>query len=719
MASVAQPLTASGGQSWLWVWLRDELSPYPGRALLMTRMVAAATVVMIITMIFRLPYGAYAALFAFNISRDSVQETTRAVWVIILGFALGGAYVLPAAMLVIADPLLRFLWVLATLFLIFYFISASGNSPVWMRFGYLSVITIPLWDQHLTAQARVDQLLWAAWMLTMASAVALLLEIGYVALVREDDVMDSLTRRLASVEELLRSDAGGGVINATTQAAIARFAMLGTSRLRGLLRGSAKGPEYAQQMGAVVALTGRSVDLAANLPQLVRHISNADRERIQALANRIASIRHDLKQGLVPHAAQPDDGTEAWSGIPLFADIEKTVSLIPQAFSDRESLRIFDPATRHDGGQSPVLAPFRQIKVEHVKFGLKGCLAASLCYAFYNALFWPGIATAVTTCFVTASLTSIGSSRQKQLLRISGAVIGGLVIGMGAQVFILPYFDTITSFTVLFVVVAAAAAWITTSSPRLSYFGVQVAFAFFLINLQEFRIQTSLAVARDRVVGILVGLFVMWLVFDQLWSSPAAAEMKKAFARSFRLLAQLVREPVSNDLRTAIERSYSLRETINAHFDSVRSLADGVLFEFGPSRRSNLKLRAYIRQWQPQLRTLFVLRIASWKYRTRLPGFELPDSIRLSQEAYDAVSARMLEEMADRVENPVSDSADGAEKLQQILDRRLHDMESEAWRTLPKAQAESFVKLMRGVDALTTSLASEMATELPGTGSGS
>ena len=58
-------------------------------------------------------------------------------------------------------------------------------------------------------------------------------------------------------------------------------------------------------------------------------------------------------------------------------------------------------------------------------------------------------------------------------------------------------------FTVLYIPVIAAAAWIATSSPRFSYLGVQLAVAFCLINLEEFRFQTSLAVARDRVVGIL------------------------------------------------------------------------------------------------------------------------------------------------------------------------------------------------------------------------
>jgi multidrug resistance protein MdtO len=65
-------------------------------------------------------------------------------------------------------------------------------------------------------------------------------------------------------------------------------------------------------------------------------------------------------------------------------------------------------------------------------------------------------------------------------------------MGIGAQIFILPYLDSIAGFTLLFLAVTIPAAWIATSSPRLSYFGVQIAVAFYLINLSEFKAQTSL-----------------------------------------------------------------------------------------------------------------------------------------------------------------------------------------------------------------------------------
>jgi multidrug resistance protein MdtO len=285
------------------------------------------------------------------------------------------------------------------------------------------------------------------------------------------------------------------------------------------------------------------------------------------------------------------------------------------------------------------------------------------------------------------------------------------VIGMGAQVFILPYIDSIGGFTVLFAAVMIAAAWFATSSPRLSYFGVQVAVAFCLINLQEFKIQTSLAVARDRVVGILLGLLMMWLAYDRLWSSPAGVEMKRSFVSALRLLAQFAREPVSKDIALATERNYALREIINAQFDKVRSLADGVLFEFGSSRRQDLRFRDHIRQWQPQLRTLFVMRIASWKYRLQLPGFELPEAAQVSQKEYDNRSARMLEDLADRIESNSRQVRPMSEDSFDPLERMLQECCVKEEGHLGEPHVRSLMTLLRGIDGLTTSLAEEITME--------
>jgi multidrug resistance protein MdtO len=357
--------------------------------------------------------------------------------------------------------------------------------------------------------------------------------------------------------------------------------------------------------------------------------------------------------------------------------------------------------------RSKLLVPDALTNPEHLAFALKGCFAASLCYIIYNLIAWPGISTAVTACLLTG-LSTIGASRQKQILLFAGALVGGPLIGMGSQIFILPNLESIAGFTVLFMLVTALASWFMTSSPRLSYFGLQVAFAFFLINLREFAMQTSLSVARDRVVGVLLGLFMMWLVFDQLWGSRAAVAMKRTFISNLRLLAQLAREPLSKELKVATRRSYALRETINAQFDKVRNLADAVLFEFGSSRQQDLALRDRIRHWQPHLRTLFLIRVALLKYRLRLPGFDLPEPVELAQQEFDAELAKVLDGMADRMEGRAPERKDNLERSFERLEQTIRTCCSEGPQTVLTAELQTFIALSRSIESLSTSLSKEI-----------
>jgi multidrug resistance protein MdtO len=277
---------------------------------------------------------------------------------------------------------------------------------------------------------------------------------------------------------------------------------------------------------------------------------------------------------------------------------------------------------------------------------------------------------------------------------------------MGAQVFILPYLDSITGFTLLFLVVTSIAAWLATSSPRLSYFGVQFAIAFYLIHLQEFSIQTSLGVARDRVAGILLGLFMMWLVFDRLWASSATVEMRRTFISNLRSLGQFVREPLPG--KEGAWRSDSLRETINTNLDKVRSMADGVLFESGPSRQSDLALRSRILQWQPQLRALFVTRIVLVKYRLQLPGFELPEPARAAQQEFDNRLAVMLDGMADRMEGKPPQGGDRFEDPFERLEQTVRSCCLEEPQELLTAKMQTFLALSRSIDNTAVSLDKEI-----------
>jgi multidrug resistance protein MdtO len=708
MATLAQNVSESPSPlAWLWEFLKEELTPYPGRAALAARMVIAVTLVTIITMVFRIPYGAYAASYALTISRESPQTTVKTVKTIVVAYVLGAAYILIGAWFFLEDPMLRLLWVIGTLFTMFYAISAMTNYGAASRFGYLIVITVPLWDSHVPAELKVEGTLWAVWTITIASVVTLLVELVFAEIRPRDDLVQSIADRLASVEKLLTGYLADPPVDETAEKSVTRLAMLGTSRLRRVLLRSTYSPHYSEQMGAVVGLVGRLVDIAANLTQLSMQVSADDRQRIRALAASIAGIRADLLSRRAPSLIDFNNNSETSGGVPLLAEMEKTVSLIPEVFSGSRSISEYAPSPPGVERPPTIFHPNALSNPEHFKFALKGGLAASLCYIVYTSVFWPGINTAITTCLLTA-LTTIGTTHQKQVVRFAGALVGGVVVGIGSQVFILPYLDSIGGFTLLVVVVTGAAAWFVTSSPRFSYFGSQFAVAFYLINLQEFKIQTSLVAARDRVAGIALGLFMMWLVFDQLWGSPAAVEMRRTFISNLRLLAQLVREPLPGEKELFIERSSSLRETINTNFDKVLSLADGILFEFSSSRQQDLALRGRIRQWQPKLRTLFVTRIALLKYRLQLPGFELPELVRVAQEEFDDQLAKMLDGMANRLEGEAPAAKDNLEDSFERLEQTIRTCCSGRPEESFTVELQTFLSLSRNIESVTSSLDKEI-----------
>ena len=161
-------------------------------------------------------------------------------------------------------------------------------------------------------------------------------------------------------------------------------------------------------------------------------------------------------------------------------------------------------------------------------FALKGCLAATICYVIWAGLGWPGLGVCTVTCVIAAPLSTPGSSRQRLTTRFLGLLTGGVICGIGSQVFILPSVDSIVGFALPFAAVSAGAAWIATSSPRLSYFGRQMALAYYLTMFQTWGVNATLETSRDRLMGILLGLLAMWLVFDASIGSPRGLSLQRS-----------------------------------------------------------------------------------------------------------------------------------------------------------------------------------------------
>jgi multidrug resistance protein MdtO len=706
MVTIAQRVPAPP-RPWRWFreFLRAELAPYPGRTATVARMVIAATLVMIICMTFRLSYAFQGAIYVLIISRENPRATLQSAGSIVLFTGIGAAYLLISVSLVISVPTLHFVWIIWSLFLAFFALSTIRNYISAVVFAVVISVGVPLWDRHAPVHVSVEDTLRLALAALVGMVVTAAVELAFERRRPGDEIVLPIVHRLAAVEDLVARYMEDQAADQATVDKITRYAMLGTASLRPRLRRSDYSRQYQFQMGGVAVLVGWLVDIAATAPELSPRPSSNDQKQLRDLTTAIASIRSDLMNRRIPGPIHLNpDGKTAFD-LPLLGEMEKIVELIPHAFTGTlDVVNEYGPRPE-DTPPSTLLVPDAFANPEHLKFALRGCLAASLCYIFYSSVNWPAINTAVQTCLLTA-LTTIGGSRQKQVLRFTGAIVGGFLFGMGAQVFILPHIDSIAGFTVVFILVSAVSSWFFTSSPRLSYFGLQVALAFYLINLQEFAFQTSLLVARDRVIGILVGLLMMWLAFDQLGGAPAAVEMKRAFISDLRLLARFVREPLPGQEK--VWGGYALRETINANFGRVRALGDGVLFEFGPSRERDLALRDRIRHWQAQLRIIFMTRIALLKYRFQLPGFELPEAVRVAQLEFDNRLAQALDGMADRMEGRGSKVSENLEDSFKRLEQTTLTCCSELPKEAPAAQLAAFLPLSRRMESLTSALDTEI-----------
>ena len=706
MTVVAQtPLARVRTPDWLWAFLKEELRPYPGRGQTVARMVLAATLVMIICMTFRLPYAFQGAINALLISRENLRATLGSAGAMLALTAIGAIYLIGSGWLVLGAPPLHFFWVIGSFFIAFFVLGTAVNYGAVVAFVIMIAVGVPLLDRHVSAETNVEDTLRLLLASSLGAIVPAVLEWMFARLRPGDETVRATTDRLTVVERVLQGYADHGPTAAAVKT-IVGLSMRGTSTLRRVLRRSGYSPQYRAQMSGVVALVGRLVDVTANFTQLGLKLAEADRSQLRSLAVAVEAIRTDLTNGRTPGSPRLDADGPPFHGAPLVHEMKTIVGLIPQAFADAGSMEAYlpvtdeEPRTRH-------FAADALTNPDHVRFALKGCLAASICYFAYNVVDWPGISTAVTTCLLTA-LSTVGSSRQKQVLRIAGALAGG-AIALGSQIFVLPYLDSIAGFTVLFALVTALAAWCMTATPRLSYFGLQLGVAFYLVNLNGFAIETSLAGPRDRVVGILVGLVAMWLVFDQLWGAPAAVAMKRASAENLRLLAQLAREPFSQNLKATIARVRSLREMISNSFDQVRALADGVVLEFGASREANLALRNRITRVQPALRMLFLTLLATSRYRLRLPGFELPELVITAQRELDDHLAGTLETFADQIEGRSSVQPPSLEPWVGALEEAVETYERRAPPEASEARVRAFLALHRRIESLATDLSDQHA----------
>src|SRR4051812_23995131 len=281
----------------------------------------------------------------------------------------------------------------------------------------------------------------------------------------------------------------------------------------------------------------------------------------------------------------------------------------------------------------------------HVHFALRVTFAAMFCYIVYEAIDWTGIHTAFITCTFIA-LESTEATLYKGTLRIVGCVIGG-ALALFSIVFLMPHMETIASLVVLVACAAAMAGWVATGSERISYAGLQIAFAFFYSVFQGYAPDTDLDNVRNRVLGILFGLTVPGLIFRYMWPERTIDRLRVALRQALQQLARLLEIPRSD---VSIEKEKAEADTLIAEtsksFEQARRYADLTESEFEQSPASGRRAVESTEGTLSRAERVFVTATSLFSDHALDEWQQLPQTARIAESEVRNAFAKRIERVA-------------------------------------------------------------------------
>ncbi len=539
-------------------------------------------------MTLRMPFAGLGMYFVFLVGRDSPAVSFRSSIFIMLTLVASISAVLAVVILTDNDPMARVLGVAVVTFLAGMIMLSSTVPALASSFGFIFTTLIALWETSTPAGPLVKEMLYLLG--TISLSVLSVLAVEYIFAGRppaEELQQQRLTRY--KVLEAMFSLYAQGADSAQISEAVARVSRLAATGQSGMQRLYNTIVERNLDPGTLpigtrvlITMLAQLMDLSAAFGWQYPSLSDpALRERCA----HIAEFCHDLPTGSIPPDRRLLLMTEHHIGPdPTLLDrvdgvLHDILSMPIEAAAAADKQLVALPSSK-----VPLLVPGAIQQPQTVAFALKLSLCATLCYIIYQAVAWPGISTAVTTVLITGLSTS-GATKQRLIFRLVGSFIGGLILALGATVFLFPHMDSITSLVLLTAAVALLSAWVA-GGRNFSYVGLQIAFSYYLVVFAGFSAPTELAPARDRLIGILLALVIMAFVFDQIWPVRTVTAMRSALATILRGGASFLRLPQTTRTHAELlHQADGLRDQLGKTVADIRSMNDTIEYEFGVDRQ--------------------------------------------------------------------------------------------------------------------------------------
>ncbi|HTA29401.1 MAG TPA: FUSC family protein [Candidatus Cybelea sp.] len=647
-AAPAFPLLSS---SRFWAFLSREMAPTPGRWEAALRVTLSCVICTIPVMAFHLQQPLIVMILMFAISKEDTTTTLLGTIIGVIGFTIGCAGLLVFYLCALDLEWLRVLAVPAFITLGLFLNRVLTVGPLG------TAISLPLAMGMITPDTvsspeylnRYPFYFWWAGVLGLCVNLA----VQYLLNPKTSHwvLVHGMATRLDAVEAMLRRRA----MEETRQmsgSSISSFAFTGAAeqlrllKLAGIVEPLLKRRQL--QFTAEIILMDRLVTAAAALEnRAAAGDTDSDKRRMLRVADACAIWRSAMRENRTPDFStlprEEGSGDPGHEAFPLLAEMERVVQLLPQAYhAGKLPGELGLPSARKGGA----FAPDAFTNPEYIHFAVKGALAAFICYLIFTMFAYQGIYTSVVTC-VVCSLSTIGASVQKGVLRLAGAVVGGL-LGVVALMYIFPNVDSLGGFWFPFAAVTALAAYVHFGGPGISYCGYQIGIAFFKCALQSYGTYTELRVVRDRFVGIALGLIVFQLINTRLWPVSALETMRAKLAGLLHLLARIARLP--DDQKSPAPRmaeAYALRLQVYKNFATLDELRESSEFEPGVVARNRIEAAS------EKAKALFLCLLAVIQQRPDLRPDSVPGSLRAASTRFREMLADLLDDLSLEVANKV------------------------------------------------------------------
>ena len=521
-------------------FLREELRPFPGRGYAVARLVICAVIATILCQVLRIPEPAFAPYLIFFLSNEEGVSSVKIGVLAMIGITIAVAVSSVISICFMDAPWFR---LPVTLVLIGFAVWLS-RTLVLAVMGRLIAVILALYlsvaDTVFNPEQLTEATLWLWSVVGIAVGVSALVS---VALEPRPDLLlrAQIEAALESVRQALDALASDRGDRLALAKSLRRQFYATPLRMRQLLarwRQRARPRTYAEvDWELAIFITERLLSTTAALAAL--ELDENGRRVLAEFSRTIGELKraaHDKDREAIRTLAVPS--------IAALPDGEPKIALGELASALADCHLIPAPLVA-EANEAPAakaapklwaLVPDALTNPEHTRFALKVMLAIAACEVFLNGVAWPGIRTCMITCVVTALATG-GAQRQKQLLRLTGVCVGGLM-GLAAVIYIVPHLDTIVGLSLLIAAGTACCAWVAAGSVRSSYAGFQMALAFFIMLLPGFATSVDLVGIRDRFAGIIVGILAMWIFVDHLWHTSSRRQMVEKLAAILRRQAQ-------------------------------------------------------------------------------------------------------------------------------------------------------------------------------------